>query len=157
MSKARTWTDEQLIEATKISSSVFQVVDQLALNRTGGNHSNIKRHIKRLNLDTTHFLGQGHMKGKSSHNAGKGIPLEMILVENSSYSRHHLKRRLLNDGLLESRCYICNLQPEWNNLPLVMRLDHKNGIYNDNRLDNLWLLCPNCDSQQPTFAGRNRK
>jgi 5-methylcytosine-specific restriction endonuclease McrA len=37
-----------------------------------------------------------------------------------------------------------------------MVLDHRNGDNTDNRLDNLRLLCPNCNSQQATFAGRNR-
>jgi len=38
-----------------------------------------------------------------------------------------------------------------------MILDHINGINNDNRLENLRMLCPNCNIQQPTFAGRRNK
>jgi 5-methylcytosine-specific restriction endonuclease McrA len=34
-------------------------------------------------------------------------------------------------------------------------LDHKNGIPNDNRLENLRFLCPNCHSQTDTFSRRN--
>ena len=36
-------------------------------------------------------------------------------------------------------------------------LDHVNGDRNDWRRENLRLLCPNCNSQQSTFAGRNAK
>jgi 5-methylcytosine-specific restriction endonuclease McrA len=36
-----------------------------------------------------------------------------------------------------------------------MVLDHINGIPNDNRIENLRFLCPNCNSQTDTFAGRN--
>jgi 5-methylcytosine-specific restriction endonuclease McrA len=45
----------------------------------------------------------------------------------------------------------------WNGIPLVLVLDHINGKNNDNRQNNLRLLCPNCNSQQSTFAGKNKK
>jgi 5-methylcytosine-specific restriction endonuclease McrA len=37
----------------------------------------------------------------------------------------------------------------------VLVLDHVNGAKHDWRLENLRLLCPNCNSQTPTFCGRN--
>lgn len=52
---------------------------------------------------------------------------------------------------------MCGLGNNWNGKPLVLILDHINGIYNDNRIENLRLLCPNCNSQTDTFAGRNCK
>jgi hypothetical protein len=48
------------------------------------------------------------------------------------------------------------LEPVWLGKPLVLILDHINGKHNDHRLVNLRLLCPNCNSQQPTFAGKNK-
>lgn len=38
-----------------------------------------------------------------------------------------------------------------------MRLDHINGIPNDNRKVNLRFICPNCDSQLDTYCGKNTK
>jgi Zn finger protein HypA/HybF involved in hydrogenase expression len=69
---------------------------------------------------------------------------------------NHLKRRLIKEGLLVNRCSECDSLPEWRGKPLTMVLDHRNGDNTDNRLENLRLLCPNCNSQQATFAGRNR-
>lgn len=87
----------------------------------------------------------------------KIIKLEEVLVENSTYHRGCLKRRLINEGVLENKCDICGLLPKWNNKLLVMVIDHINGINNDNRIENLRLLCPNCNSQTDTFSGRNTK
>ena len=35
-------------------------------------------------------------------------------------------------------------------------LDHVDGDASNNRRENLRLVCPNCDSQLPTFKARNR-
>ena len=40
---------------------------------------------------------------------------------------------------------------------LVLQVHHINGINNDNRLENLCWLCPNCHSQTDSYAGRNTK
>ncbi len=53
-------------------------------------------------------------------------------------------------------CSICGLAPRWNDKPLVLTLDHINGKPNDWSLDNLRLVCPNCDRQLPTFGSKNR-
>jgi hypothetical protein len=87
----------------------------------------------------------------------KIVPLEEALVENSTYSRVLLKKRLIKEGILIEECSECGQGPEWNGKPLVLQLDHKNGINNDNRKVNLRLLCPNCHSQTETFAGRNSR
>lgn len=34
-------------------------------------------------------------------------------------------------------------------------LDHVNGIHDDNRLDNLRIVCPNCNATLPTHCGKN--
>ena len=83
------------------------------------------------------------------------MPLEKVMVENSDYHRGSLKRRLLQEGMIEEQCGICGLNPVWNGRRLVLILDHANGISNDNRPINLRLLCPNCNSQTDTFAGKN--
>lgn len=80
-----------------------------------------------------------------------------MFTENSHIDRSSIKYRLIKRKLIPYKCEICGLEHNWNNQEIVLVLDHKNGISNDHRLDNLRFLCPNCNSQQSTFAGRNVK
>lgn len=88
----------------------------------------------------------------------KEIPLEEILVENSTYlNTWRLKKKLVKVGLLEDKCIVCSQGNGWNGKPLSLHLDHINGINNDHRLENLRILCPNCHSQTETYAGKKTK
>jgi hypothetical protein len=154
--RIRRYTDQDIIDAVRSSFSISQVLKALHLSPTGANYKGMHDHFARLGLDTSHFTGQGHLRGKT-HSWTPKRPLSEILVENSTYrANNKLKRRLLREGLLFNRCYECGLEPFWNGKLLVLVLDHINGNYSDYRLENLRLLCPNCHSQQETFAGRNR-
>lgn len=85
----------------------------------------------------------------------KFMDIQDGLTENSTYKTKELKKRLVQESLLDYVCAECGLDPEWNGKKLVLALDHINGTNNDNRLSNLRFLCPNCHSQTDTFAGRN--
>jgi hypothetical protein len=156
MPRVRKWTDEQFIEAVRNGRSVRGVLLALGLHPTGANYLTVHMTVARLGLDTSHWTGKGYLRGKS-HNYATRTPLEEILVEKSTYTdRSEIKKRLVRAGLLAPRCAICGLT-SWRGKPLSLVLDHVNGVNNDHRLANLRLLCPNCHSQQDTFAGRNRR
>ena len=70
-------------------------------------------------------------------------------------SGYKIVRRLLRLGW-DYHCAECGIN-EWRGRPLRLHLDHINGISNDNRFENLRLVCPNCHSQTDTYCGRNRK
>lgn len=84
------------------------------------------------------------------------IPLEEILVENRSYKSQDLKKRLIEEGLKENKCEECGIS-EWRGKLLVLQLHHINGNHNDNRLENLQILCPNCHSLTENFNGKKLK
>ncbi len=52
-------------------------------------------------------------------------------------------------------CWKCGLI-EWNGLPIPLELDHISGNREDNRRENVQVLCPNCHAQTPTWKWRNR-
>lgn len=82
--------------------------------------------------------------------------MEEILVKNSNYANiSSLKKRLINENILEYKCACCGNAGEWNGKPLSLQLDHINGNNRDHRKENLQFLCPNCHSQTNTYAGKN--
>lgn len=154
--KKRSWSKENLVVATKNSTSVRQVLMKLNLRLAGGNYAQIKKYLKYYNIDIGHFTGRGWNKGMR----GIGKPrlsLKDILVKNSFFQSFKLKKRLFDAGLKTKKCEICGWHKKSKDGRLPLELDHINGDSNDNRIDNLRILCPNCHSLQPTHRGRNRK
>jgi len=70
-------------------------------------------------------------------------------------TRGHYIRQYLADAQ-SGCCAICGAAGMWLGLPLALVLDHIDGDPTNNRRENLRLVCPNCDSQLPTFTSRNR-
>ena len=150
------YTKEFLEPIVQTSFSIFQVLEKLGLSKAGGNHSHIKKVIANLSLDTSHFTGQAHLRGKT-HTWGAKLSPTVIFTVGSKVARKNVKNRILKDGLIPYKCAHCFNTGEHNNKPLVLELDHINGVYNDNRLENLRFLCPNCHSQTSTSSGKNNK
>lgn len=120
------------------------VIRAVGLQPRGQNEKTIKRWIKKLNIDTSHFdISAAKARGSIKNN---------IFVENSSAANSVVKRKVLRGNLIPYECSKCGLKDGWQGMPLNLQLDHKNGINNDHRLENLRFLCPNCHSQTPTWG-----
>jgi AraC-like DNA-binding protein len=70
-------------------------------------------------------------------------------------ARASLKRLILEAGVKREACERCGID-EWRGRPLSIALHHVNGDADDNRLENIRFLCPNCHSQTENYGGRNR-
>lgn len=144
----RSWTDEQLIEAVKTSVTKIAVIKKLGLSIRPGNYDTINKFILKLNINIDHFTGKAHGTTRHSYND------KDVFVENSTYAREGIKRRIIDGRLINYECSECYLK-KWNDKKIVLVLDHINGVNNDHRIENLRFLCPNCNSQQDTFCRRN--
>lgn len=146
----RSWSDRDLITAVNESFFISDVLTKLGLAVRPGNYDTINKHINRLGIDKSHFS-----KNKNLHRGGpKKIDHDDIFCKNSDVCRGSVKRRIIKENLIEYSCAICQIT-EWNNKKLSLVLDHINGVNNDNRLENLRFLCPNCNSLQETFCRKS--
>lgn len=144
-------SDSEFIELVLSSSSNSDVLRKLGLKTRGGASSKLlKYRISELKINTDHYKVE--WKARSTK-----FSMDEILVENSSYSNiSRMKKRILENKLLDYRCVKCDNDGVWNSQPMTLQLDHINGISNDHRLVNLRFLCPNCHSQTDTYSGRNK-
>lgn len=141
-------TDEELTGAVAANTCAAGVLRSLGYALHERTYKAVYRRVEQLGLDTAHWFIGGRQKGK---------PLAQVLVPGGYTNRTVLKRRLIRAGVLRNECYECGQQPTWRGKPLVFVLDHINGVSDDYTPENLRLLCPNCNSQTPTFCGRNMK
>lgn len=158
MSKKRTsiiWqlSDEKFSNLVKNSKTMSELLKQFGMENKGGNYKTCKRRIVELQVDTSHFLS----RTQSSNWARKITKDDVLkkLTKNSNCNRTDLKKRLVKFDIIKYQCAKCENNGVWENKKLTLQLEHKNGISNDNRIENLEFLCPNCHSQTDTFAGRS--
>jgi len=156
MSKRKKWTESQLINAVKSSTSIAQVLDKLKL-KGGGSHKLIKTTIKSLNLDTSHFTGQLWSKGKTALEDPRLTKknISNFFTKNSVISSTYIRKLVLKHNLIPYKCQ-CGIEDMWQNYSISLQLDHIDGDRKNHELNNLRFLCPNCHSQTPTFCGKNK-
>lgn len=141
----KSWNEESLRLAVLSSFSIREALVKLNKNCSASNYNSFKRNINRFNIDISHFkAGTRPIK--------QTIPDDIVFVKDSLRSRAWIKKRIIENKLIEYRCAICEMQPEWNNKTLTLILDHINGNAYDNRLSNLRFVCPNCNSQLLTHC-----
>lgn len=149
---------DTLTEIVLNSKTYKECLLKLNIRAAGGNYRSLKKYISLYNIDISHFNSNGIRNDKLSRlNKSRRLELKEILVKNSSYSRTSLKKRLYDENILERKCSLCGQGESWNGMKISLILDHINGVHNDNRIENLRILCPNCNAGQDTFAGRNNK
>lgn len=154
-------TDDELQLLLDSSRSYREVIVKAGSSDKSGNYQTLKRNIEQRGLSTEILDKNRYLSLKKNaertNREKKHFKLSEILVKNSTYTNNHaLKLKLVREGILEYKCEICGIN-EWMGKEISLQLDHRNGVHNDCRLENLRLLCPNCHSQTETYGVKNRK
>lgn len=148
-------TDREFIDLVKSSLNISEVLFKLGYTTVGNSwgYSQVKKRMQDLNLTGRDFRG----KSAIVNNIKKAeIKPEDLFKENCNHQRHVIRSYIIRHNMLPYKCAICGIS-EWNGKTLSLELDHINGINNDNRLENLRFLCPNCHSQTDTYGARNKQ
>ena len=81
------------------------------------------------------------------------IHQQNLKIINGTASSVSLKKYLLEtEG---HHCWKCN-NSTWNDQPIPLEIEHIDGHSENNSLENLSILCPNCHAQTSTYKNRNK-
>jgi hypothetical protein len=144
-------TNEELAGIVKNSISFCDACRKAGKKPRGATLQWFRKRIKKLNLDTSHFLGRAAHSGARHTGSRKKKEWQQILVLGTERHRSQELRRAFSEYCLDKNiklcCNECGLD-SWNNKPIQLEIDHKNNLNSDNRPDNLRWICPNCHSQK---------
>ncbi|MFK0255695.1 HNH endonuclease [Streptomyces sp. NPDC090445] len=139
-------------EAVAASHSLAGTLRRLGIAASGSAKNCLKRWIHEDGLSTAHFLGQAHQRGKPGPTPLR--PASDILMHHDGTRRTptRLLRRALREVGVPECCNRCGVASEWRGRPMTLEVDHINGDWSDDRLENLRLLCPNCHAVTDTWC-----
>ncbi|MFJ4011426.1 HNH endonuclease [Streptomyces sp. NPDC090026] len=146
---------ERLREAVTGALSVAHVLRLLGHPDNSRTRARFREAVSGAGIDTSHFLGQGHGKGRP----GRTRPPEEVLVLHCGprRTRTAVLRRALRASGVPPVCEECSTGELWHGSRLTLEIDHVNGDPHDDRRENLRLLCPNCHAVTSTWCRGGRR
>lgn len=149
------WTREILQVAVSASTNMCEVLRHLGLEVVGGHHTHISRRIKAYDIDTSHFQVPTRRGKAWRPRTPEGLLVEQPVGQARRIPSDRLKWAMTALGMRE-RCARCGTEAVWRGHPLPLEVDHIDGNWRDNRIENLRFLCPNCHSTTDSYRGRGK-
>ena len=144
---------EKILIVIKESKTINEVLTKLGKNTSSAGYKYFKRYIEENNIDISHFFTHKEIiENQFKDGKLKKLDVNIMFSKESKISRGTIKRRIIADKLIEYKCVFCNNEGEWMGNKISLILDHINGVNNDNRIENLRFLCPNCNSTLDTHC-----
>lgn len=147
IAKWRKFSKDQIEEIVASSYSNREIARKLGyVQDGGGTMQSLKKMYEELNIDTSHFKGQGWNKNNFNYDT----------FTEFSYKKSGSSTTQALIALKGCKCEKCGIT-EWLNQPINLEVHHRDGDRTNNSLENLMLLCPNCHSYTNTFARKGDK
>jgi 5-methylcytosine-specific restriction endonuclease McrA len=157
----RGWTKlrvdpDRLSAAVRTSTSYAQVMRTLGLDEHL-NHRKVRVAVRELGLDTSHFTRRSTDLPPPKPRGRRPEDVLSVLPPGSTRLQHKTLRRALDAKRVPYACSRCGNPGVWQSEPMTLQIDHINGDWHDNRLENLRYLCPNCHALTETWCGNGRQ
>lgn len=140
------WNISEIKNAVKESINFTEVLEKIRIPRQGNNSKTLRNILDTNNIDYSHFTGRARTYATSYVEACEYLNTDKKIKPSK------LKNKLIKENILENKCDVCGLT-NWLDKPIVLQLHHIDGNPNNNSLENLQLLCPNCHSQTDNYCG----
>lgn len=157
MGQLDNFSKEELREAVNKFDTWREIISYLGIKDTHNKYvPYLKQRLDFYGIDySSLYLNPIQRKGYSRNQYTK-YKDEEIFVKNSKVSLSTVRRAFKKRKDIIYKCAICDMPPIWQGKPLVLTMDHIDGDTTNNELSNLRWICPNCDRQLDTYAGRNK-
>ena len=118
----------------------------------GCKQETLNKHLSAMGIE---YAGNRSGKGTTKPSSIK-MSLEEYLAKSKDIQTNKIRKKILEEGIKPHKCEHCQ-NTEWLGQPIPLEVHHKDGNKNNNILDNLELLCPNCHALTDTYRGKNIK
>jgi hypothetical protein len=144
------YNENKLRQIVAECNTYRDVLHKFERNESGASYKTLHRRLNEWKIDTSHFLNRSELMIANQGIYSRKSNEEIFNI--NDVGRKTIKDRIIAENLIEYKCKFCGQDENWHGKKISLILDHINGVNNDNHLENLRFLCPNCNATLETHC-----